>query len=145
MNITTEAELGIIIRERRKKQGLTIAELSMILNFCGTVKNSENGCPELEVRSENSAVLRKCFTLLKKTFNINDSVLKDYPELQGKTGYYQFSLTSVQDVESILEACKWEKNVDGFLERPETISSLRLMRAATSSEAFTEPELMAIN
>lgn len=31
MNITTEAELGIIIRERRKKQGLTIAELSMMV------------------------------------------------------------------------------------------------------------------
>lgn len=101
-----------------------IAELSMILNCCGTVKNSENGCPELEVRSENSAVLRKCFTLLKKTFNINDSVLKDYPEPQGKNGYYQFSLTSEQGVESILEACKWEKDGNGFLERPETVSSL---------------------
>lgn len=31
MNITTESELGDIIRERRKKQGLTIAELSMLV------------------------------------------------------------------------------------------------------------------
>ena len=31
MNIATEAELGLIIRERRKKQGLTIAELSMMV------------------------------------------------------------------------------------------------------------------
>lgn len=31
MNITSEAELGFIIRERRKKQGLTIAELSMMV------------------------------------------------------------------------------------------------------------------
>lgn len=29
--MTTEAELGAMIRERRKKQGLTIAELSMIV------------------------------------------------------------------------------------------------------------------
>lgn len=31
MNITTEAELGMQIRERRKKQGFTIAELSMMV------------------------------------------------------------------------------------------------------------------
>lgn len=31
MIIATETELGAIIRERRKKQGLTIAELSMLV------------------------------------------------------------------------------------------------------------------
>lgn len=31
MHVTTEAELGAMIRERRKKQGLTIAELSMMV------------------------------------------------------------------------------------------------------------------
>ena len=31
MNVATESELGVIIRERRKKQGLTIAELSMMV------------------------------------------------------------------------------------------------------------------
>ena len=31
MNVVTESELGVIIRERRKKQGLTIAELSMMV------------------------------------------------------------------------------------------------------------------
>jgi acyl-CoA synthetase (AMP-forming)/AMP-acid ligase II len=30
-HIVTESELGVIIRERRKKQGLTIAELSMMV------------------------------------------------------------------------------------------------------------------
>lgn len=113
-----------------------IAELSMILNCCATVKKNEKGCPELEVRSENSAVLRKCFTLLKKTFNINDSVLRDYPEPQGKTGYYQFLLTSEQDVESILEACKWEKDGDGFLEHPEMISSLLIKNSCCKRAAL---------
>ena len=31
MQITNETELGNIIRQRRKKQGLTIAELSMLI------------------------------------------------------------------------------------------------------------------
>lgn len=31
MQISTESELGMIIRKRRKKQGLTIAELSMMV------------------------------------------------------------------------------------------------------------------
>lgn len=108
----------------------------MILNCCATVKKNEKGCPELEVRSENNAVLRKCFTLLKKTFNINDGVLKDYSEAQEKTGYYQFLLTSRQDVESILEACKWEKDGDGFLERPEMISSLLIKSSCCKRAAL---------
>ena len=31
MNVATASELGVIIRDRRKKQGLTIAELSMMV------------------------------------------------------------------------------------------------------------------
>ena len=31
MNVTADAELGAMIRERRKKQGLSIAELSMMV------------------------------------------------------------------------------------------------------------------
>ncbi len=113
-----------------------IAELAMILTYCASVKKDEKGLPELEIRSENSAVLRKCFTLLRKTFNINTSVFEENIEPQGKTGYYQFSLTVKQDVESILDACKWEKDGSGFLERPETVSPLLIKNSCCKRAAL---------
>ena len=64
-----------------------LAELASILHFCGShaaaegsnnLQNEEkksifNG-EKLLIQAENEAVIRKCFTLLKKTFNINTSV-----------------------------------------------------------------------
>ena len=64
-----------------------IAELAAILSFFGrlsyeeqdevTIINKEKE-PLLEIVTENEAVLRKCFTLIKKTFNIEAEVYFRY-------------------------------------------------------------------
>lgn len=64
-----------------------LAELASILHFCGShtaaegsnnLQNEEKksifNVEKLLIQAENEAVIRKCFTLLKKTFNINTSV-----------------------------------------------------------------------
>ncbi len=56
-----------------------IAELAAILACCAECGEGENGARRLEIRTENSAVVRKCFTLLKKTFNI-DNVMQGEDE-----------------------------------------------------------------
>ena len=48
-----------------------IAELAAILSVCGQVSIGEDDAYGLLVRTENVAVARKYFTLLKKTFNID--------------------------------------------------------------------------
>jgi len=101
-----------------------IAELAMILVCCAGVRKDEKNAPELQIHAENNAVLRKCFTLLKKTFNINTDAFETYIEQQGKAGYYQFSLTKEQGAERVLTAVKWEKDESGFLEHQETVSPL---------------------
>lgn len=53
-----------------------IAELAAILQFCGRINRKENGETVLCIETENEVVLKKCFTLLRKTFNIEASVLK---------------------------------------------------------------------
>ncbi|MGN0156837.1 MAG: DNA-binding protein WhiA [Lachnospiraceae bacterium] len=60
-----------------------IAEFAAILHFCGRIKRQNDGSNVLLLETENEAVLRKCFTLLRKTFNIeavgsegNDSILQ---------------------------------------------------------------------
>ncbi len=56
-----------------------IAELSAIMHFCGQIGRDTDGSYTLGFQTENSLLITKCFTLLKKTYNINvgDSIGED--------------------------------------------------------------------
>ena len=65
-----------------------IAELAALMNFCGAYGRSggESGGKAgftLGFQTENGAVVRKGFTLLKKTYNIDTDRILDEEELQG--------------------------------------------------------------
>lgn len=113
-----------------------LAELAMILTCCGTIKTTSDGEVELEIRSENSAVLRKCFTLLKKTFNIDTDVFEKNMDIHGKTGLYQFSLTREHDVEKILHACKWSKNENEYPGHQDLLSTLLIKNGCCKRAAL---------
>ncbi len=51
-----------------------IAELAAIMNFCGQYGRDKNGGYTIGFQTENEAVVRKGFTLLKKTYNIDTEV-----------------------------------------------------------------------
>ena len=52
-----------------------IAEAGAIINMCGKISRDTEGLINgLKIQTENAAVARKCFTLLKKTFNIKVEV-----------------------------------------------------------------------
>lgn len=53
-----------------------IAELAAIISFCGRLVSEEKGRVILQISSENQVILRKYFTLLKKTFNIRATDLE---------------------------------------------------------------------
>jgi len=48
-----------------------LAELAAILHFCGEFGRDAQGRYALGLQTENEMIVRKCFTLLKKTFNID--------------------------------------------------------------------------
>lgn len=48
-----------------------LAELAAMLHFCGQYGRDKDGCYTIGFQTENEAVSRKGFTLLKKTYNIN--------------------------------------------------------------------------
>lgn len=52
-----------------------LAELAALLHFCGSICETDGGL-HLSLETENEAVIRKCFTLLEKTFNINKVVVQ---------------------------------------------------------------------
>lgn len=74
-----------------------LAELASIMHFCGSC--GEN----ILIQAENEAVIRKCFTLLKKTFNINTDVVR---KETGKSAVYRICLTDQEDVKRVLQAVK---------------------------------------
>lgn len=51
-----------------------IAELAAIISMCGSIGISSQGGYSIKIHSENLAVTRKCFTLIKKTFNIEADI-----------------------------------------------------------------------
>lgn len=64
-----------------KARHCNLAELSAIFNMCGEFYESRDGICALRFRTENFPVARKCFTLMKKTFNIKtDIVIRCNPQ-----------------------------------------------------------------
>lgn len=86
-------ELAQVISSPRHCQ---LAELAALVQFCGHIE--EDG--SLLVQSENPLVIRKCFTLLKKTFKI-EAVSKS----QMQTQNYRLFVTG-EDAFRVLEALK---------------------------------------
>jgi DNA-binding protein WhiA len=61
-----------------------LAELAAMLNFGGHISQGEDGKVTIGFQAENEAIVRKCFTLWKKTFNI-DTDMKVTKSLQKLT------------------------------------------------------------
>lgn len=51
-----------------------LAELAAIMHFCGQYGETKDGGLAIGFQTENESLIRKCFTLLKKTYNIEDVV-----------------------------------------------------------------------
>lgn len=57
-----------------------IAEIAAIISLCGKIQIDENDRYCIKISTENVAVARKYFTLLKKTFNINNVMREEDEE-----------------------------------------------------------------
>lgn len=64
-------ELG---KHYAKARHCQLAELSALASMCGELKALDGREYHLEIHTENISVVRKCFTLLGKTFNIGKEV-----------------------------------------------------------------------
>ena len=59
-----------ISRQLSPARHCQIAELAAIISMCGAVMIDSRGHAALKIHTENLAVARKSFTLLRRTFNI---------------------------------------------------------------------------
>ena len=96
-----------------------IAELAAMIHFCGKYQETE-GKKTLVFHTENQSVIRKYFTLLEKTFNIDVGASWDILGKQGRSHTYSFILEEEQKVYKILQTVKLlnADNVVLSLEQP---------------------------
>ncbi|MBQ6575397.1 MAG: DNA-binding protein WhiA [Lachnospiraceae bacterium] len=66
-----------LVRINAQPRHCMLAELAAIYDFCG--KGSEDEGGKMVISSENELTVRKCFTLLKKTFNMYKDCSADAP------------------------------------------------------------------
>lgn len=76
-----------------------LAEISAILSFCSHVETGTEGTGNVRMHTENLAVARKYFTLLKKTFNINMNV--SVRQNRKPHGNRSFEITALTDMTAV--------------------------------------------
>lgn len=86
-----------------------IAEISAITAMCGKFIQKSEGRFEIEISTENESVIRKFFTLLKKTFNINfENIINCFEDC--KKGNTYSILIKEDDSTRILQTLKMFDN-----------------------------------
>lgn len=83
-----------------------IAELAAILQFCARIVKTPSGKDALQINAENETVLKKCFTLLRKTFNIESSAIKSDENMGTKLGHSAILLDDPDVIWNIFQTLK---------------------------------------
>ena len=93
-----------------------IAEIAAILGLCGSIIINSRNEYRVKVHTENKAVARKVFTLIKKTFNI-ESDISIRRNIQKQSVSYSVVVKQHQDALRVLQAVKLiDEHLDGFEE-----------------------------
>ena len=83
-----------------------IAETAAILSLCGKIEIDEEDRYRIKISTENAAVARKYFTLLKKTFNISNEIVICRNAYLKKKCSFQVSVREDADARRVLLAAK---------------------------------------
>ncbi|WMC94482.1 DNA-binding protein WhiA [Kineothrix sp. MB12-C1] len=104
-------ELAKIINSSRHCQ---LAELAAIICFYGKVENDGIEEKRLCLQTENEALIRKVFTLLKKTFNIDTDIVQESIAGECRSHTYITLLYGTKAVDKVLQAVKMydEKGIE---------------------------------
>lgn len=83
-----------------------IAELAAYFSYCGFVKKSNSGHMVIGITAENKAIATKCFTLIKKTFNIYSGILIRKHSFSSKILSYEIQIEKPDEIKEVLMAIK---------------------------------------
>lgn len=112
-----------------------IAETAAILSMCGHAFRGKDGNVSIKVQTENLSVARKCFTLLKKTYNIESDICIRNHIHTGKSRTYILDVTDDYAARKILSSVKF-MNGDGEIEEDYAIVHSMILRKTCCKRAF---------
>lgn len=104
-----------------------IAEMAALFCYSGRIGRTDEGNTILSFQTENEQVIRKCFTLLKKSFNIGTNVV-------GK-GSYSLKIQEEAQVRKLLQALKLLEPSGRMSQRMDIVNPL-LIKNACCRRAF---------
>lgn len=87
-----------------------LAEFAAILQFYGKIEKNKNGDHFLFIEIENELLRKKCFTLLRKTFNMKTMVLKDNEDNCDVFGPFGIEVFDQEEIWTIIQATKFIGN-----------------------------------
>lgn len=128
-------------RQWNEQKHCQIAEIAAIISMCGKVTIDSRDRYAVKVRTENISVARKCFTLLKKTFNIEAESLVTINKSKGNTTY-TVVVKQHEDAMKLLQAARL---VDGEGEVSEEFSTSRnlIVHKSCCKRAFLRGAFLA--
>ncbi len=109
-------------RQMSSARHCQIAEIAAILSLCGRIHIDENENYSIRIHTENVAVARKYFTLLKKAFNIGTDISIRRNAFLKKNRTYSVMIRNHEDAVRVLKAAKL---VDEHGEIGENLSVVR--------------------
>ncbi len=123
-----------------------LAELAVMIQYAGTINWEDSQKPSITVRTENIAVARKYFTLLKKTFNINtdvdESTSNDISKAV-KAKIYTIHLDQTDEVMKVFQAIKLFRE-DGVMLTPATVINPILLKNTCCRRAVIRGAYLSI-
>ena len=119
-----------------------IAEMAAIISLCGKIEIDENDHFCIKIHTENAAVARKYFTLLKKTFNIRTDVSIRSGINPGRSRTY---IVAVREHEEALKVLQAVKLINSQGEIGENLSLIRnvVLQNACCRRAFIRGAFLA--
>ena len=125
-----------------KARHCQIAELAAILSLCGTIHIDEEDHFSIRIHTENVAVARKYFTLLKNTFNIKADISIRRNAFLKKSRSYTLLVRDHENALRVLEAVKM---VDAQGNVGENLSVVRnlVIQNACCKKAFIRGAFLA--
>lgn len=107
-------------RQFQKSRHCRIAEIAAILSFNGKLEEET----ALRVYTENLALARKYFMLMKKTFHADVKIAVRQSRYLHKSRIYVISLTKPEEVKTVLQAVKWQNEKGETINRKELADGL---------------------
>lgn len=106
-----------------------IAETAAIISLCGKVMISEEDHYAIKIHTENVAVARKYFTLLKKTFNISTDVSIRRNAYLNRSRTYTVTIKEHEDAMRVLHAAKLLDERGEVLENLSVVKNLVIQQS----------------